>query len=268
LCVTADRELLVLTHKSGSGENIYHAKDDDFNLMQQDSSLARISSIHLCTMAHSVYMQTLRGEVSKVQLSSESVWGKHALSLPDFCPWLEVVKDTESSMAFPVGLSATGSLYARNLVVHGCTSFVLTPAHIIFTTSQHFLKFVHLTDGLSTLAVPGNDPEIDERCRSIERGAKLVTAIPSVHSVVLQMPRGNLETIFPRAMVLAGIRRTIDLRDYRSAFLACRSHRVDMNIIHDHDPVGFMSNVEAFVIQVPEVEHIDLFLSQLRYGRL
>jgi elongator complex protein 1 len=112
--------------------------------------------------------------------------------------------------------------------------------------------------------IPPDDPEADERCRAIERGAKLITVMPTSFSLVLQMPRGNLETIFPRALVLAGIRRAISSTDYKTAFLACRSHRVDMNILHDHAPVQFMSNVGVFIDQVRKVEHIDLFLSQLK----
>ena len=78
------------------------------------------------------------------------------------------------------------------------------------------------------------------------------------------MPRGNLETIFPRALVLAGIRRSIESKNYKAAFLACRNQRVDMNILHDHNPSQFMNTVDIFVDQVQKVEHIDLFLSQLR----
>lgn len=114
------------------------------------------------------------------------------------------------------------------------------------------------------LEVPLDEPEKDERCRSIERGARLVTVTPSGYSLILQMPRGNLETIFPRALVLAGIRQSIESKDYKTAFLACRSHRVDMNILHDHEPAQFMDSVDIFIDQVQKVEHIDLFLSQLR----
>lgn len=88
--------------------------------------------------------------------------------------------------------------------------------------------------------------------------------MPSIFALVLQMPRGNLETIYPRALVLVGIRESIDKKKYRKAFLACRNHRVDMNILHDHAPQQFISNVSLFVEQVQKVEHIDLFLSQLR----
>lgn len=112
--------------------------------------------------------------------------------------------------------------------------------------------------------IPPDDPETDERCRAIERGARLITAMPTSFSLILQMPRGNLETIFPRALVLAGIRRSIASKDYKAAFLACRNHRVDMNILHDHAPVQFMLNVGLFIDQIRKVEHLDLFLSQLK----
>lgn len=78
------------------------------------------------------------------------------------------------------------------------------------------------------------------------------------------MPRGNLETIYPRALVLAAIRRSIEADQYGEAFLACRNQRVDMNILHDHDPGRFMSSVAKIVTQIKRVEHIDLLLSQLR----
>jgi elongator complex protein 1 len=114
------------------------------------------------------------------------------------------------------------------------------------------------------LEVPADEPQKDERCRSIERGAKIVTVMPTTYSVVLQMPRGNLETIYPRALVLAAIRRSIEADRYDEAFLACRNQRVDMNILHDHDAERFLANLEKIITQIKKVEHIDLLLAQLR----
>lgn len=88
--------------------------------------------------------------------------------------------------------------------------------------------------------------------------------MPLSLGLVLQMPRGNLETIYPRAMVLAGIRKLIDEKNYRKAFTHCRTQRVDMNILYDHNPAQFLSNVPLFVDQVKKVTYIDLFLSSLR----
>lgn len=82
-------------------------------------------------------------------------------------------------------------------------------------------------------------------------------------SVVLQMPRGNLETIYPRAMVLAGIRSLVDAKEYGKAFAHCRTQRVDMNILYDHKPGQFLSSVDLFLDQLGDVAHIDLFLASL-----
>ncbi|KAF2086110.1 elongator complex protein [Saccharata proteae CBS 121410] len=176
--------------------------------------------------------------------------------------WVEVIRHGDEEIAF--GLTSGGMLYANERVlVKNCTSFQVTPAHLIFTTTQHLLKFVHLAP-VHELEIPLDEPEKDERCRAIERGAKLVAVMPSSFSVTLQMPRGNLETIYPRALVVAGIRRSIEEKKYKTAFMACRNHRVDMNIIHDHAPEQFMADISLFIDQVKKVSHIDLFLSQLR----
>jgi hypothetical protein len=42
-------------------------------------------------------------------------------------------------------LRSTGRLFANErCLADNCTSFLITGAHLIFTTSQHFLKFVHI----------------------------------------------------------------------------------------------------------------------------
>ncbi len=73
--------------------------------------------------------------------------------------WMEVVElpgnqlingheDLPEPSTFIVfGLSTSGSLYANGrLLTKNCTSFVVTAAHLIFTTTQHLLKFVHIAD--------------------------------------------------------------------------------------------------------------------------
>lgn len=233
---------------------------------QDPIELSPGSTVATCTTSSFVedgnvkgYVQTRGGSIQEVAsgaLRPLSAW------LPAFLPWNRVV--TVEGDLIAVGLNRNGHLYAGSrALAKNCTSFLVTLDHIIFTTNNHFVKFVHL-DGMETMEVPADDPEVDERCRSIERGARLVTTIPTNMSLVLQMPRGNVETIFPRAMVVAGIRKLIDEKNYRRAFLYCRSQRVDMNILYDHRPAQFLSNVALFLDQLNDVGHIDLFLSGLK----
>ncbi|KKA27450.1 hypothetical protein TD95_004691 [Thielaviopsis punctulata] len=184
-------------------------------------------------------------------------------TLPNNLPWWTIA--TVNNTEIGVGLSRNGVLYAgQTVLAKNCTSFLVTPDHIVFTTNTHLVKFVHLVDSVEAMQVPADDPEVDERCRSIERGGKLITAIPTQMCLILQMPRGNLETIYPRAMVIEGIRQLIDAKDYGQAFMHCRTHRVDMNLLFDHRPRQFLSHVKLFLDQVIEATSVDLFLSSLK----
>lgn len=94
-------------------------------------------------------------------------------------------------------------------------------------------------------------------------GSTLVTAMPSRSSVVLQAARGNLETIAPRIMVLAGVRKSILAKKYLEALMSCRTHRVHLDILHDYAPDLFYENLEHFINDIGKGEHLDLFISCL-----
>lgn len=65
---------------------------------------------------------------------------------PTTCPWVEVARIDDKVHSF--GLGENGKLYANNhLIASNCTSFIVTNAHLIYTTTQHLLKFVHLQTG-------------------------------------------------------------------------------------------------------------------------
>ena len=75
-------------------------------------------------------------------------FGEHTLShcnFPMYLPWVDIVSFGDDNIAF--GMSSSGHLYANSrLLGKNCTSFLVTPAHLIFTTTTHLLKFVHITD--------------------------------------------------------------------------------------------------------------------------
>ena len=59
--------------------------------------------------------------------------------------------------------------------------------------------------------------------------------------------------------------RLIYSGDYRKAFLACRKHRVDLNVLVDRDLDAFRQRLSSFVAQIEDVDHINLFLTSLGY---
>lgn len=79
---------------------------------------------------------------------------------------------------------------------------------VIFTTSTHEAFFLPLKSLRKLLLDNSNAPQWEQR--RVERGARIVTAVPSNMALVLQMPRGNLETIYPRPLVLAVVKQDIE----------------------------------------------------------
>lgn len=43
-----------------------------------------------------------------------------------------------------------------------------------------------------------------------------------------------------------------------------RKHRIDMNLIYDHNPEDFLEHIEDFIKQIDNVDFLNLFISSLR----
>jgi len=79
------------------------------------------------------------------------------------------------------------------------------------------------------------------------------------------MPRGNLEAIYPRSLVLSVVRAHLDKLEFREAFLLMRKQKIDLNLLYDHSPQNFLSHCERFVLSLSDnIDHLNLFLSSLR----
>lgn len=172
--------------------------------------------------------------------------------------------ESESSEMVAFGLSSSGKLYANNtLLASAVTSIEITESFLLFTTAQHYLQFVHL-NSLDFKPIPlVGEGVVDERVRAIERGSILVSVMPSSSAVVLQASRGNLETIHPRIMVLSQVRKDILAKRYEEAFVCCRTHRINLDIMHDYAPELFFDNLETFINQVERVDYLNFFISCL-----
>ncbi|SCU77885.1 LAMI_0A02674g1_1 [Lachancea mirantina] len=172
--------------------------------------------------------------------------------------------DTNNSKTVAFGLSENGRLYANEtLLTSSVTSFEIAGNILLFTTAQHYLQFAHLNSTEFKHLPPIEENVNDERIRTIERGSLLVTAMSSRFSVVLQAPRGNLETIHPRIMVLAAVRKDVLACKYGEAFQICRTHRIHLDILHDYAPQLFYDNLPHFITDIGRGDYLDLFISCL-----
>lgn len=184
--------------------------------------------------------------------------GTSLKSMPEFCHTIEQAIVDNDLVIF--GLAHSGKLYANGVVLTTkVTSFLIIDSFLAYTTSN-FLKFIHLKDDLKD----SEDDVNDERCRQIERGSILVCSCPSAQSITLQAPRGNLETVYPRLLVLSGIRIAITNKSWAEAWRKAKVHRIDTNIMCDHSPELFLSNLKPFISELRSSTELDLFLSGLK----
>jgi elongator complex protein 1 len=107
---------------------------------------------------------------------------------------------------------------------------------------------------------------IDSRTRRIEQGARVVAAPPGTVDVVLQMPRGNLEKVAPRSLVLPFLARALDARRFAAAAAVAARHRVDLNVIVDRAWPRFLKHADEFVRDVDDPDVIAEILECLDGG--
>jgi len=178
--------------------------------------------------------------------------------LTAFCPTLFVVRTDAAVPYVAIGLAPHGPvLTPKRVLAKEATSLTLTHTVAIWTTPSHTAQFLPLAALSGTL-------QMVELGRRVERGSRIVTAVPSAMALVLQMPRGNLETVYPRPLVLDVIRAHIDAQEYGEALRISRAHRVDLNLLHDHAPAAFLADVPRVLAQIDHPDHINLLLSSLR----
>lgn len=188
--------------------------------------------------------------------------------LPTPCAWFAVVSMADEAVL--VGLDARGRLYLNDtLISPQCTSFCAQPGNrfLAFTIggAQNAMFFLDLALSLAQTLDPAyrSDPHI---VRFIERGSRLVTVAeaPPRPRVVLEHPRGNLETVTPRVLALFCANWMLSRRDYRGALLLLRAQRIDLNLIVDHAPADLLAHCADLVRAVDDPELISLFASELR----
>ncbi|XP_066271077.1 elongator complex protein 1-like [Branchiostoma lanceolatum] len=159
-----------------------------------------------------------------------------------------------------LGLSDRFRLFVNgDEISSNCTSFAVHNDHLLLTTHAHTCMCLPLNMASKDLS-----SVIDEKNRRVERGSQLVTVVPWDTKVILQMPRGNLETFHPRTLVLGLVQKMIDSHQFLEAFLIMRKHRVNLNLLCDLNPKMFLSCVREVVTQLRDINYLNLFLTELR----
>ncbi|GBF99867.1 hypothetical protein Rsub_12507 [Raphidocelis subcapitata] len=199
-----------------------------------------------------------------------------------------------------VGLTPGGVLYCGpRAVAGGVTSFAVRwggagGAALLYTTRQSLLftvmlrqlqSYVHKEPDVSSLPAPPSqrDPlkaamsaamrpaapaaaARDVHVRAVEQGARLVAAPAGGAAAVLQLPRGNLETVAPRLLVLSSALGALAARDYRAAWGVAVAQRLDPNLLVDFRWPAFLGEAAAFVEAIADPADICDLLFALKPG--
>ncbi|XP_055636480.1 elongator complex protein 1 [Toxorhynchites rutilus septentrionalis] len=197
----------------------------------------------------SAIIELMTGQTFQLDLLP-SIILKESLKLPEFCEQLRVrpLKDDKFKV---YSLKNRQTLYANgSKIASDVTSIFLTEHYLLFTTIAE-LKFVDVE----------SDAVIGER--RVERGSKLVVVVPKFSRTVFQLPRGNLEAIAPRVLTLDLVADHLNALEYHKAFDILRKERINLNLIVDHNPQLFLSNLDRFLREIVNANWLNLFISDL-----
>nr|XP_033774051.1 elongator complex protein 1 isoform X2 [Geotrypetes seraphini] len=190
----------------------------------------------------------------------------HPVRFPHLC--VQTVLAVVDGEVVILGLTERARFFINDMeIASNITSFAVYEEFLLLTTQAHICRCLSLMDtSLKELQALLSSPSIpnDETVRKVERGSRIVAIVPQDVKLILQMPRGNLETIHHRALVMAQIRKWLDRLMFKDAFEYMRKLRINLNFIHDHNPKVFLDNVEVFIKQIDSVNDINLFLTELK----
>ncbi|XP_012717183.2 elongator complex protein 1 [Fundulus heteroclitus] len=202
------------------------------------------------------------------ELSVEEWLDSSGVSINFPVPCIQTALCCISGTEYLLGLTDRSHLYAGDTeLASNVSSFAVCDDFLLITTHSHTCRCLQLSTltlkGLQ-VALSSDGGQNDETLRRVERGSRLVTVVPQDTRVILQMPRGNLETMHHRALVLAQLRKWLDGLRFRDAFECMRKLRINLNLIYDHNPKIFLENIETFITQLNSINHVNLFLTELK----
>ncbi|CAD6184766.1 unnamed protein product [Caenorhabditis auriculariae] len=128
------------------------------------------------------------------------------------------------------------------------TSAIVRNSEVLYTDMKNKLRFL----GFENTNFKG-----DHESRELEMGSELVACSPDMTNVVVQTPRGNIETIHPRRFVLEVVRKMLDAREYRPALILMKKHRVPLSFAMEHCPHKLVEDVPLIVREVEDPQVLE-----------
>ncbi|GFT28989.1 elongator complex protein 1 [Nephila pilipes] len=185
------------------------------------------------------------------------------LILSQSCPNMSIV--SVSGKEYFLGLSEKYNLFCNDsIILSSCTSYYIQEEFLLATTVDHVLKCFPKKSDLQDAIMKNNPLPSDVQSQRIEKGARIIIAPYNRTFVILQMPRGNLETIHPRALVLSTICKYLDDLWFGKAADLAKRQRIDLNILYDHNPQQFLGHIDKVIDQINSPSDLNLLIASLK----
>lgn len=205
------------------------------------------------------------------------------------CPWMDIAPVVGYTREKPLllGLDDNGRLHLEGRILcNNCSSFSFysnsgdrTITHVVIATKQDLLFIVDVGDIVreelekkyeNFLPVVAKNRKGENESIFIniwEKGAQIVGVLHGDESaVILQTPRGNIECVYPRKLVLVSIINALANKRFKDALQMVRRHRIDFNIIVDHCGwQSFIGSAADFVLQVDNLNYVTEFVCAIKH---
>lgn len=158
---------------------------------------------------------------------------------------------------YAIALSEKSTLYLNNKILStSCSSYKIYDKRFLLFTTDNLLHCVKLDN---------QQNKFEESLRSTENRSQIVTVCDSKAKLIFQLPRGNLETIHPRSLLLDVVTKNLDNLQFDSAFELLRKYRVNLNFLCDYNFENFKNNINLFIEQISKqsIQWLCLFLYEL-----
>jgi len=167
-----------------------------------------------------------------------------------------------------------------------CTSTAIFDDYLLFTTVQGSLEIIHVSqlEKLLTASTNRTRTQVEQYSRKVEKGSVIVSCCWNrmlEPTVILQvLPRGNIETIHPRPLVVASIRKILCDEKKRSFHIimgAMRRHRIDANVLvaelkraesEGTSNLTMKGALESMVAEVKDPSVLVLFVTEINSENL
>ncbi|XP_039291885.1 elongator complex protein 1 [Nilaparvata lugens] len=250
---TSPNTVLLCVDQPHTPQELYkfNLKQFDLNLMKQIPLEFNVHTIcSTSSKPDNVVVQGGGGSVYNSSLTNDFEYNVVVEGLEHLCDEMGICEGKKREDTV-VTLDSWYHLYCQGeLVSSKATSFFIQTPYLIYTTDEHELVVHRIVETCRKIST-----------RRLERGARIVTVFND--TVVLQLPRGNLETIQPRALVLDTVSSLLEKLDYREAFALMRRQRIHLNLFVDHHPQVFLMTAAKFIQRINDPNHLNIFLSEL-----